>query len=208
LTAAEATTGQRLACVQCDLLLAVPGVREGERASCPRCGHLLWNRAPDALQRSLSFAVAAAVLLVAANAFPFLALEAHGLENVMTLPRSLLELYREGYAPLAAIVFTFIVAVPGLMLLIILALLTPLVRERPAGWLVPAGRLLFQLSPWSMVEVFVIGVIVSLVKIHHMAHVVLGLSFWSYVGFAVCFTAALAGLDRLEVWRRIERCTP
>jgi paraquat-inducible protein A len=55
-----------------------------------------------------------------------------------------------------------------------------------------------------MVEVFVIGVIVSLVKIGHMATVVLGLSFWSYVAFSVCFTAAMASLDRLEVWREIE----
>jgi paraquat-inducible protein A len=58
-----------------------------------------------------------------------------------------------------------------------------------------------------MVEVFIIGVIVSLVKIGHMAHVILGASFWSYVGFAICFTAALSGLDRLSVWREIERCS-
>jgi paraquat-inducible protein A len=59
-----------------------------------------------------------------------------------------------------------------------------------------------------MVEVFVIGVLVSLVKIGAMATVVLGISFWAYVGFAVCFTASLSSLDRLQMWREIEACVP
>ena len=70
-----------------------------------------------------------------------------------------------------------------------------------------AGKLLFFLSPWGMSEVFVIGVIVSLVKLHHMAHVVLGVSFWAYVAFTLCFTAAMSSLDRFEVWEEIERCS-
>ena len=46
----------------------------------------------------------------------------------------------------------------------------------------------------------------SLVKIGHMAHVFLGLSFWSYIAFALCMLAAMASLDRIEVWSEIERC--
>jgi paraquat-inducible protein A len=70
---------------------------------------------------------------------------------------------------------------------------------------VAAGRLVFTLEPWSMAEVFVIGAIVSLVKIAAMAGVVLGLSFWAYIAFCVCFTAALSSLDRAYVWDAIER---
>jgi paraquat-inducible protein A len=90
------------------------------------------------------------------------------------------------------------------MLGTLVALLVAIRRGRSAPWLVPAGRLLFLLDPWSMVEVFVIGVLVSLVKISAMASVVLGLSFWAYVGFAICFIASLSSLDRLEMWREIE----
>jgi paraquat-inducible protein A len=54
------------------------------------------------------------------------------------------------------------------------------------------------------VEVFVVGTIVSLVKIAKLATVILGLSFWAYVAFAICLTAALSGLDRLQVWAAIE----
>lgn len=197
---------EQTACEECDLLVRIGDLRGGQRANCPRCGHLLTAYAEDGLSRSLSYALAAAVLLLLANAFPFLQLKAKGLEQVMTLPRTAIELIQDGQATLAVIVLGPIVGIPALMLLTLVALLVPLLRRRAAPWLVPAARLLFLLSPWSMAEVFVIGVLVSLVKIAAMASVVIGISFWAYVGFAICFTASLASLDRLQLWREIEAC--
>lgn len=204
----NAPAAERTACLECDLLVSVGELHGGERAACPRCGHLLTARKTDSLTRALAYALAACVLLAVANAFPFMALKAKGLEQVMTLPRTAIELYRDGYATLAVLVLGPIVAVPALILATLVALLVPLRRGQPATWLVPAGRFLFVLSPWSMVEVFVVGVLVSLVKIAAMATVVMGISFWAYLGFAVCFTASLSNLDRLEMWRKIEACTP
>jgi paraquat-inducible protein A len=202
----NAPSAESTACIECDLLVQVGELRERQRAACPRCGHTLTSRAADGLTRALAFALAACLLLVAANTFPFLAIKAKGLEQVMTLPRTAIELYSQGYATLAVLVLGPIVGIPALMLGTILALLVPIRRRLRAPWLVPAGRFLFFLSPWSMVEVFVIGVLVSLVKIGAMATVVLGISFWAYVGFAVCFTASLSSLDRLQMWREIEVC--
>ena len=195
---------KRTACIECDLLVSVADVAEGQRATCPRCGHVLTSLSKDGHTRSLAFALAAVVLLVMANAFPFLEFKASGLEQVMTLPGSAVELYRDDYTTLAVLVMGPIIGIPALMLGTLVALLVPLRRERFAPWLIPAARFLFVLNPWSMVEVFVIGVLVSLVKIAAMATVVLGISFWAYVGFAVCFTAALSNLDRLQLWREIE----
>lgn len=194
------------ACIECDLLVRVGQIGGDERAECPRCGHVITAASSDGLTRSLAFAIAAAILLVLANSFPFMALKSQGLEQVMTLPRTAVELYRDDYTLLAVFVLAPIVAVPGLMLGTLIALLTYVRRRHPAPWLVPAARFLFVLSPWSMVEVFVIGVLVSLVKISAMASVVLGISFWAYVAFAVCFTAVFSTLDRLELWREIEAC--
>ena len=204
--ALERSSHERLACIQCDLLVTLGELREGDRAICPRCGHLLSSRTPNGLARALAFAVAAGVLLAMANAFPFLSLKASGLESVMTLPRAAVEIHREGFTEMAVLVLGVIVVIPALMIGILVALVTALLRARGGPWQVGAGRLLFFLTPWGMSEVFVIGVIVSLVKIAHLATVVLGLSFWSYVGFAVCFTVAMSSLDRLEVWDEIERC--
>jgi paraquat-inducible protein A len=197
---------ERIACIECDLVVTIPDLADGQRAYCSRCGHLITARSRDPLTTSLAFALAALILLIMANAFSFLDLRSNGLEQVMTLPRSALELYRDGDTTIAILVLGPIVGIPGTILTVIVSLLVPLRLSHPAPWLVPAGRLLFMLSPWSMVEVFVIGVLVSLVKIGTLATVILGVSFWSYAAFAICFTVAVSRLDRLQIWREIEAC--
>lgn len=194
----------RAGCIECDLVLNLPSLQPGENATCPRCGHVISTCRQDGISRSLALAISALVLLAIANSFPFMALEAQGLEKVMTLPHTAVELHEEGYAALAVLVLGLIVFVPALILLTIVALCVPILQRKPAPWLVPGGRLLFRLGPWSMAEVFIIGVIVSLVKIVHLAHVELGFAFWAYAAFVVCFTATLATLDRLTLWREIE----
>jgi len=196
----------RTACVDCDLLVRIDGLAGGERATCPRCGSVLTARTEDGWTKSLAFALAAAMLLLAANLFPFLSLQASGLEQVMTLPGSAVELYRGGYTTIAVLVMGPIVGIPALIVATATALLIPLRRGRATPWLVPAGKLLSFLGPWSMVEVFVIGVLVSLVKIGAMATVVMGISFWAYVAFAICFTLMITSLDRVQLWRDIEAC--
>ncbi len=195
----------RIACLECDLVLPMPELDEGQRANCPRCGHTLTSRPLDGFQRSLAFTFAAGAFLVSACMFPFLAMKAGGLENAITLPQSAIEIYENGRPVVAMLVGAFILVIPAAVLLSVMALLIPLLQERNAPWLVAAGRLVFGLSPWSMVEVFVIGVIVSLVKLASMATVVLGISFWSYVAFSICLTAAVSSLDRMYVWDSIER---
>ena len=194
----------RVACIECDLMVNVGELQPGQRAECPRCGFLVTRHIKDSYARGMAYSLAALVFLCIANAFPFLSFEAKGLANAMTLPSSALELWRYDYPGLALIVLCFIIVIPALYLTVLIGMLVPLSRNRPAPWLVASGRTLFLLSPWSMVEVFVIGVLVSLVKIGHMATVVMGISFWAYIGFALAFTAALASVDRLESWTRIE----
>jgi paraquat-inducible protein A len=194
----------RIACHECDLLITIRMLDEGATASCPRCGHTLAKNTPDGLTRTLALSLAAAISLLFSNLFPFLSLEASGLEQVMTLPQSAYELYMDGYWTIAVLVMGPIMGIPALMLATVAALVIPLLRNQSVGWLVPAARFLFFLSPWSMVEVFVVGVLVSLVKIGAMATVILGVSFWAYIAFAICFIATLTNLDRMLLWRRIE----
>ena len=152
-------------------------------------------------------ALAAILLLILASSFPFLELRASGLEARMTLPSSAAQLHRDGYTAVAAIALTTMVLFPAGMLATIVAMAYGLSRGGRSPWLVAAARAFFWMRSWSMVEVFVIGVIVSLVKIGQMATVILGISFWSYVAFGLCFTAAVASVDRVQLWERIEEAT-
>lgn len=194
-----------IACHGCDLLVDVTNLPDGGRAACPRCSHFLTRYRADAITRALAYAVTACVCLVIANSFSFLSMSAAGLESSMTLPETALSLYRYGMWDLAILVAAFIVFVPALLLGLVLAICVPVSLGYPAPWLRSAARLLYSIQEWSMVEVFLIGVVVSLVKLAQLASVQLGLSFWAYAAFSITFTLALTTLDRFQCWQMIER---
>jgi paraquat-inducible protein A len=193
-----------IACHGCDLLIDLSGMQPGQSASCPRCGHGLTRFRPDGVERLMAYSIAALVALALACTFPFLSFASSGVESVMTLLEAPGSLWRNGLPGVAVLVTCFIIAIPALVLTLLLALSVPLSRGRWRPWLKPVGRWIFHLQSWSMVEVFIIGVIVSLVKIAKMATVVLGLSFWAYVAFAILFTFAMGVLDRYQLWNTIE----
>ena len=193
-----------IACHGCDLLVDISGLEHNCRADCPRCGHYLTRFQDDAMNRVLAYTIAAIILLALACSFPFMSFSASGIESVMTLPGTPESLVLFGMPALGVLVAAFIIVIPALILLLVLLISAPLLLGMRAPWLRVAARGLFTLQAWSMVEVFIIAVIVSLVKIASLATVVLGISFWAYAAFSICFTLALATLDRYQCWEMIE----
>lgn len=193
-----------IACPGCDLMVNVDGLRHGESASCPRCGNVLTRYRADASSRTLAYTVAALILLIIANSFSFLSFSASGLENQMTLGQTPGTLLEYGMPSAAFVVGAFIIFIPAGVLVMMLGLCGALMQQRYYPWLGSLAKGIFLAQNWAMVEVFIIGVIVALVKIAAMATVYLGVSFWAYVAFAICFTLAVASLDRYQCWEQIE----
>ncbi len=198
-------TEQSVGCPECDLLCEVGPLRPGERAVCARCGCVLSVCFEDPYARAWSYSVAALIVLVIAFSFPFLSISAAGVTNSMTLVQTVLYLAQYGADLIALLVSVFVILVPLVMLIFMVVLATALRADRFHPLLLAPTRWLFHLNAWSMVEVFAIGVIVSLVKLAAMAKVTLGPSFWAYLAFTVLFLFAFSAMDRLAVWRDIER---
>ena len=195
---------EETACLNCDKLVSVAGLKEGESAFCPRCGHFLTRKLSDPYGRVLSFAIAGIILLIMANSYTFLTLTSTGLESVISLRQTPGAVWDYGMPEVAIMVAAFIIIIPAFILILLLFLCIPLHAGQYRPWLKLAAKGVFLTQNWSMVEVFIIGVIVSLVKIAAMATVELGISFWAYAGFSICFTLALSSLDRYQCWERIE----
>ena len=194
-----------MACHGCDLLVNVQALQNGESASCPRCGHFLTRLRTDGINRVLAYTVSGIILLILANSFSFLSFASSGLESVITLRETPGAVWNYGMPVVAIMVAAFIIVIPSAILLLLLLLCLPLEKGVHRPWLVPVAKWIFLAQNWAMVEVFIIGVIVSLVKIAAMATVVLGISFWAYAGFSICFTLAISSLDRYQCWERIEQ---
>ena len=193
-----------IACQSCDLLVSVPTTKHGERASCPRCGCFLTRFHDDALHRVLAFASIGLMFLVFASSYPFLSLSSSGVESAITLIQAPFALWSKGMPEVAVLVAAFIIVIPAIVLMMMLTLCILINRGRYHSSLLPLAKGIFIGQKWSMVEVFLIAVIVAMVKIAAMATVTIGISFWAYAAFAICFTLATSNLDRYQCWKKIE----
>jgi len=192
-------------CHDCDLLNRVAEVPSGGSARCPRCGGLLDRRVPNSIDRTLALVLAGLVLFLVANAFPFLAMKMQGQVTHTTLASGVRALYAHDERFVGSLVlFTTIVA-PLLQLLLLLSILSPLKFGQRVPGMIPMFRLLKRIESWSMMEVFLIGILVSLVKLADMAQIVPGIAIWSFALLIPVLVAAKASLDSHLVWERIGR---
>jgi len=193
-----------VACPGCDLLVHIGALADGQAANCPRCGGFITRYRSDAFNRVLAFAVSGLILMFLANSFDFLSFSAGGAESQIALRETPGALWNNGMPLVAFLVGAFIIAVPALILLLLVALCVPLHVGYTRPWLPRLAKILLHLHHWAMAEVFIIGVIVSLVKLSSMATVVIGISFWAYAAFTVCFLLAISTVDRFHTWARID----
>ena len=196
---------QWIACHDCDALVETPELHPGEKAVCPRCLALLFSFEHNALHRTAAFALAAAFLFVVSNIFPFLTLRAGFRESQMHLWQSVSGLGAQGYPYLAGAVAIFILAAPALVITGLLYLVLPLLKQRRLPGAIVLGRWTHRARRWNMAEVFLVGVLVSLMKLGKLATLTLGTSFWAYVGLIICLTAAIASIHPRELWLRLEQ---
>jgi paraquat-inducible protein A len=196
--------GRWVACHECDLLHRLGEVPEGAAARCRRCGGLLRKRRPQSIERTLALVIGAAVLFVVANSFPFLSFDMKGQETQTTLITGVKDLWQQDKPELAGLVLLTIFLAPLLQIAILIYVLLPLHWNRVPWQMARAFRLLRRVEPWSMMEVFMLGILVAVVKLLDMAQIVPGLALWAFVLLFLLITGAVSSLDPHAVWERVE----
>ncbi len=198
---------QLIACHECDLLQHEVALPEGGVARCRRCGGLLYRSHPRGLERALAYTLGALVLFVISNTFPIVGLEVNGDLIQATLLGTVSMLYRDGMWLVAALLLFTTVLAPLVHLLAMLYVLLPLqfgALPRSPELVV---RVLTEVKHWGMVEVFVLGVLVSLVKLADLAKIVPGVALWSFGGLMILFTAASIAFDPRQIWLKMEHAS-
>ena len=194
-----------IACHECDLIHRVKPLPIKGVANCTRCGSVLYRHKPNSLERTLALSLAGLVLFVLANSFPFLALKMESQLHQTNLITGIKVLYTQGMQGLAVVVLLTTILAPLAQLLGMLYLLLPLRHDRVPPQFAPIFRLVRSLQPWSMMEVFMLGILVSAVKLAKMAQIVPGIAIYSFFGLIVVLTAATVSLDPHEIWHRWEK---
>ncbi|MEM5460753.1 paraquat-inducible protein A [Paraburkholderia phytofirmans] len=197
-------TAERLiACHECDLLQREAPLTGESVLRCCRCGAELYRNHPDSLDRALAFTVTAIVLFVIGNAFPIVGLSVNGDLVETTLLGAVRVLYRDGMWPIAGLVFVTTFLMPLMQMSAMAYLLFPLWRRRLPYRPDIVFRVLHLARPWGMTEVLILGMLVALVKLAHIASVVPGVALWTFGALMLILAAASAAFDPHDLWQRI-----
>ena len=193
-----------IACPGCDLLHQRHSVEADATAHCVRCGNRLYSYRPRGIDRALALTLSSLVFFVLANTFPFISIEIQGIRREISILSAALELFSQGMPELglfaAAVIFLF----PLIQLVGMLVVLIPLHRGRVAELGRGALRLVSVLAPWSMMEIYLLGVLVSMVKLATYADVTLGVAFWAFSALVITNTWTASSIDRQCLWERME----
>lgn len=198
------TDTELMACPECDLLLRIGPLPKGESAVCRRCGAFLRRGTRPSLDVPLTITFVALLLFATANAFPLLVLQLHGSIQLASIPGCVKALVNLGWPWLAAILITTVVLAPPVYLGGLAYVLVQARRKRATRWTMRVFRIVQEFQPWGMTGVFLLGILVSYVKLKDMAVVLPGPSIYALAAFTVAMAALITSLEPTSVWDALE----
>lgn len=191
-----------IGCGHCGLLNRVQAARADERAVCERCGGVLHRRKANSLTRAWALIATAAILYFPANLYPVMKMNFAGASEGATILGGVQELLVSGMWPLALLVFFASITVPMLKLTGLGYLLIS-VRRRSA-WRKRERTLLYRIvdaiGRWSMLDIFVLAILVALVRFGSLATIEPGVGAISFAAVVVTTMFAAEAFDPRLIW--------
>jgi paraquat-inducible protein A len=196
--------GHLIACHDCDLVHHLGAIPQGGAARCSRCGGILYQPKTDTLNRTLALVLTGVILYIIANTYPFLGFQIGAQIRETTLTTGIFQLYHQDMRTIATLVLITVVLVPAVHLLAMLYILLPLHLGLTPRHLANVLRLVNFLKPWGMMEVFMLGILVSVVKLVKMATIIPGVALYAFLGLILVLAAMAVTLDEHQIWDRLE----
>ncbi|WP_419727807.1 paraquat-inducible protein A [Lichenicola sp.] len=190
-------------CPSCGYFQHVPDLKPGHVADCRRCrGQIGRRRTNPPVSTPLAFCLASAVLYLLAISQTLMTFDLFGRTNTVTLLTGPLELMREGWGVVGALVLFATVIAPPIVIGLMLAVLVAAAQPQLPHWAPGLMRRYEHLRPWSMIEVYMLGVFVAYTKLIDLAHVEVGVAVWALAGLMVTMAATDSTLDIDLIWHK------
>ncbi len=169
---------------------------------CPRCHAKVHERIPKSLQETWALWLTALFFLIPANTLPIMRVSAFGMAEASTIMDGIVLFLREGMYFIAFVIFFASVLVPAFKLagLAILLLSVHLGSPRRRRRKTRMFRLIRRIGRWSMLDVFVIAILVALVDIGGVVAVEAGAAATFFVGVVVFTMLAANRFDNRLLW--------
>ncbi|HBH35224.1 MAG TPA: paraquat-inducible protein A [Gammaproteobacteria bacterium] len=196
-----------IACHSCDLLHDRTTLGDGEKAWCSRCGSLLYRTNNNAIEMSLALTIASLLLFLFAHLLPFLSIDIDGNKSTIYLISTIDSLSQLDNILMVIAGALFLVVIPLGVLLLDLLLLSALYSNRRPLTLFARQLLLLigRVAPWNMLEIFLLGVLVTIVKLASIAEITLHQGFWAFVALVMINLFVSTTLEPEELWQAIDK---
>ncbi len=198
-------TQELVACHQCDALYDKPTLKQGQHAKCSRCGSTLVERKVDSINRSFYWSLAGIILLVPAILLPIMGVSLANQYHNASLLDCILVLIDRGFFMIATLVFLFALAVPIVRLLGAFYIAYSFKYKRLKPSLLNFFRAYHHLDNWAMLNVFMLGIVVSMYKLLDDTELSVNMGLLAFILWLICSTMASTALDQDYIWDRLER---
>ena len=192
-------------CRDCGKVQHVAALAPGDRATCLRCDAVLRATRVDPFGLPLALSLTGLILFGLASSMTLMSLSSTGQHTAASLFSGPLGLERYGMKALAIVVVITTVAIPLARVVGMIAVLLALRMPTPPAWTKGVYAIVEHLRPWSMIEIYLLGVFVAYVKLISMAHIDLGPALFALGALTVTMVAADAVVDDHAVWEAIGR---
>jgi len=198
------TLEQVIACPGCDLLVGRQHLNPGEKLYCPRCNEVLLAPKKNSIERSLALSLTVLLLFPSAMFLPIMTLDTMGLKNSGSIFDGVISTMATKHVFVGIILALTSIFFPLIKLALLFLVSLNLKLKRHPKTLPLMMRSYIHLDEWGMLEVFMIGVLVTIIKIHHMAHIRYDAGFFCFVGLMLVALCSSAMLDEDNYWHLIE----
>jgi len=192
-------------CHECDELVRISNPHREGRFKCPNCGHLLFRHKKGMVEKMFAYALAALILFIVTNYFPFLSFHVAGNTSHANFFTSIVYLFEEQEWILGVAIMMTILVVPFIRIILYLGLFGPL----HFGYLPPYAtfvlKVLSHSLPWGMLDVFLVAVLVSMVKLVKMGTIIPGESLWAFLALVFIIAKMQVVYNPHAVWELIDQ---
>ena len=205
---AEAETLTRphlLECRDCGQVQIMPAMAPGAVARCIRCDAVLRRMKRDSLSIALAFNLAALALFGIGCGMTLMSVSTAGIHHSADMFSGPVGLEKRGVWELSAVVLFTTVGAPLVLLACMIYVLVGLRLAHPPRHLRAVFGVIERLRPWSMIEVYLLGVFVAYVKLKGLVHIEIGVALYALGALMLTMIAAQAALDPFAVWEEMER---
>jgi paraquat-inducible protein A len=192
-------------CHECDELVYISNPHREGRFKCPNCGHLLFRHKEGMVEKMFAYALAALVLFGVTNYFPFLSFHVAGNTSHANFFTSIVYLFEEQEWLLGVAILMTTLVVPFIRITLYLLLFGPLYFGYLPAYATLVLKVLNHSLPWGMLDVFLVGVLVSMVKLVKMGTIIPGESLWAFMALVFVIAAMQVTFNGHAVWELIER---